>query len=406
MTNIIRENDIKKKRLMRMLSAVMTLLVCMSVLWNGTAANATTQPTVPDSMQPMELGPLMIQTSYNLYLDIWRGEVGDGNKLTLWQNSGGDNQKWKLAVASDGTFQIKSVLNPAYCVDYVWWYDASQAKNRKVTAIKFCSGTANSQKFFIQPTGNSVPGEWDKFVIRSVEADTDCLDVKGGNFSNGEWALIYGCHNPVTENQRWLLVPTGGLGDISSTLRRLADFRALKMYDDSSPRVPSITYTSSTTPQTILSPFKPVSDMTWNGTTSTTDYTINWSTALTSQSTFGVSQSTKITLGTGKDSPVNFQIEQTVGTNWSWMSSTQTSTGGSYKMTIKPSTGGWMIRSQLVNQITGKFTISNDLGTTWTTEEMTSTIPLTDGANNQSSVLVACTTDSTDSKCQNNRPPL
>ncbi|MCM3293448.1 hypothetical protein M3661_25415 [Paenibacillus sp. MER 180] len=179
----------------------------------------------------------------------------------------------------------------------------------------------------------------------------------------------------------------------------------MKMYDDTSPRILSVYYNSASSPVTSFSSYKTVSDEAiWNGTSSAVNRTLNWSTTKVNQYTNTVSSEISVTVGTGKDSPVNVQVTAKLGYAWSNMQSTAVMDGGSMTFVINPNQGGWILRSQLVSLITGTFTIGTDLGVTYTTPTMTGTIPLSEGAGSNTSVMVACTTDSTDSRCQATNP--
>lgn len=385
-------------------SVVMTLMLCLCVLLNSSPVFAAA-PLVPDTIQGGEKGPVYIQTAVggkDQVLDIPDGQANDGQKLQVY-NFGGYgnlNQEWTMIVASDGTFQLKSVKNPAVCIDNTKGYDGWKAKWFDVLSVKNCNTTSVSQKFYVQRASSTS----DTYVIRSVESDWQCVDIKDGNINNGEWPIRYDCGNPVKSNQTWKIKHYTD-GNFDNYLKTLADFRALKMYDDTSPRILSVYYNSASSPVTSFSSYKTVSDEAiWNGTSSAVNRTLNWSTTKVNQYTNTVSSEISVTVGTGKDSPVNVQVTAKLGYAWSNMQSTAVMEGGSMTFVINPNQGGWILRSQLVSLITGTFTIGTDLGVTYTTPTMTGSIPLSEGAGSNTSVMVACTTDSTDSRCQATNP--
>ncbi|WP_028546637.1 RICIN domain-containing protein [Paenibacillus taiwanensis] len=384
-------------------TAVMIIALCLSLLCNGLIVYAAA-PIAPDTIQAGERGPVYIQTgasNKDQVLDIWQGNAVNEQKLQVYNfgGYGNKNQEWTMIVSSDGTFQLKSAKNPALCMDNTWGYDGWKAKWFSVLSVKYCNTTANSQKWYIQRASSSDT----TFVIRSVENDSDCMDIKDNNINNGEWPIRYSCASPVATNQSWRIKSYFD-SNFYKYLQTLADFRALKMYDDASSRILSVYYNSASSPVTTTSAYKPVSEVTWNGTASNITRTLNWSTVKTNQFTNTNSFEVSATIGTGKDSPVTASITTKYGASWANMHSTSVSDGGSMTFSINPNQGGWILRSQLVSLITGTFTIGTDLGVTYTTPTMTGTIPLSEGVGGQTSVMVACTTDSTNSNCQATNP--
>lgn len=385
-----------------MLSKIINKAVIF-IAFSGIFVNSAfaADPLVPDAMQVGLSPTVYIMTASNFkVLDIPNNDASAGVWMNMWSYNGGTNQQWNMDVATDGSFRIKSHKNPALCLGFDWHYDVNGFSWIKIIKLDYCS-TSMSQKFYIQHTSLHK----DAYVIRSVETSWDGLNVHGGAPNNGTWVIEYSTSKPASGNEIWYFTTsaTSVSEESARFFSKLADFRALQMHDSGSARVPAISYAATSPMTTGLSANAPVSDAARNYGTNPADYTINWATSLINQFTFGVTQTTTVTLGTGKESPVNFSITQAIGTSWSWLASTTTMVGGIFKVTIPPGAAAWMIRSHPVNTVTGKFTIYNDLNASWVTDTITASIPL-ESSGTILPVLVACDTLSQAAVCLATKP--
>lgn len=97
-------------------------------------------------------------------------------------------------------------------------------------------------------------------------------------------------------------------------------------------------------------------------------------------------------------SPVKAEISAQYSHTWSESRTTTATSGSSVSITVPPGQKAWVARALAYKTVTGTWTITNDLGRTWTGQG-TSTKPI-EGVDGKYSSLIKCTTDSPDAGCR------
>ncbi|MCZ1006916.1 hypothetical protein O1L68_09110 [Streptomyces lydicus] len=97
------------------------------------------------------------------------------------------------------------------------------------------------------------------------------------------------------------------------------------------------------------------------------------------------------------------KVDVAIQGNWSNSWRTDQAQGGNVTIHVKPNQYGWIMRAQLTKEVTGTWTFTNDLGTTWTGAG-TATVPAQEGTDAKNSSVIGCTSDSAAEVCKQNDP--
>ena len=116
-------------------------------------------------------------------IDIPNSNLVNGQSLQIWQNHGGDNQKWKIN--EDGT--IVSIMDNNFCIDI----PNSNLVNGQSLQIWQNHGGDN-QKWKINEDG----------TIVSVMDNNFCIDIPNSNLVNGQSLQIWKNHGG--DNQKFI----------------------------------------------------------------------------------------------------------------------------------------------------------------------------------------------------------
>ena len=120
-------------------------------------------------------------------LEVYGASITGGGKVTQWEATGGDNQKWKLENQSDGTIRLTNV-NSGLVLDY--------------------NGTADCYEQWDWHGGSNQRWQISKslegnYYIRSM-SNNHAMDVLYGNTNNGQYVVDYEYNGGI--NQQWQLV--------------------------------------------------------------------------------------------------------------------------------------------------------------------------------------------------------
>lgn len=324
----------------------------------------------------------------------WGNTYAGGTTYDLWDKNDSAEQKFKIAVNDNGTFRLIN-SSSGKCLDL------SSASNPNDVSESDCGGT-DAQNWYLQPTADAATRAGE-YVIRHV-GDNRCMKPLF-SAQRGSIVGVGDCSRGDT-TQNWTL---SGYGTEDAKLRTMATVYALQQFDARSSVIPTAEYKVDNSTTATLGAFRNVTmegGVSANGTTDMLDKQVNWSQTSSYTYTAGGSVTTTagVTFGPEKG-PVQGRVDVAIQGNWSNSWRTDTTKGGADTLHIKPNQYGWFMRAQLMKTVTGTWTITNDLGNTWTGAG-TATVPAvdkTDGDKNVS-VLLACSSDSTNQTCKDNDP--
>ncbi|MER7273413.1 beta-1,3-glucanase family protein [Dactylosporangium sp. NPDC000244] len=114
----------------------------------------------------------------NKCIDVPNWNFSDGQRLIVWNCTGGTNQKWNFV---DGTLRTEN----GKCMDVAWGASA----NGTAIQIANCSGNA-AQKFVLSAAGDLVNPQANK-----------CVDIKDWNPNNDALLQLWDCAGSA--NQKW-----------------------------------------------------------------------------------------------------------------------------------------------------------------------------------------------------------
>lgn len=136
-------------------------------------------------------GPVQITVKGNdkLCLDLLGGSVNNGNPIDIWTCSGVKGQQWLF---DEGTFKIRSVIDPSKCID--------AGDMKQGTQLKIYDCNIQQQQFW------SWSGKTDTIFLYSQAGPQGkglCLDVKDAVFKDGSAAQVWSCDG--LSNQGWTI---------------------------------------------------------------------------------------------------------------------------------------------------------------------------------------------------------
>lgn len=123
----------------------------------------------------------------NKCLDAQGSSTDNGTPIILWQQNGGDNQKWTLT--SDG--YIESSMDGNKCLDI-----QGDNPNNGTPIILWEKNGGDNQKWRLTQEG----------YLESVLDSSKCMDVQGGNPDNGTPIILW--EKNGGNNQKWYVNPS------------------------------------------------------------------------------------------------------------------------------------------------------------------------------------------------------
>ena len=122
-------------------------------------------------------------------LEVYGASLLGGGKVTQWDATGGNNQKWKLENQSDGTIRLTNV-NSGLVLDY-------NASTNSYEQWDWHGGSNQRWQISKSQAGN--------YYIRNM-SNNHAMDVLYGSMNNGQYVVDYEYNGGI--NQQWQLVPT------------------------------------------------------------------------------------------------------------------------------------------------------------------------------------------------------
>ena len=121
-------------------------------------------------------------------LEVYGVSTQGGAKITQWDATGGNNQKWKLENQSDGTIRLTNV-NSGLVLDY-------NASTNSYEQWDWHGGSNQRWQISKSQAGN--------YYIRNM-SNNHAMDVLYGSMNNGQYVVDYEYNGGI--NQQWQLVP-------------------------------------------------------------------------------------------------------------------------------------------------------------------------------------------------------
>ena len=146
--------------------------------------------TDPDTTQVIPDGYYEIKSAVSgKNLEVYGASLLGGSKITQWDSTGGNNQKWKLENQSDGTIRLINV-NSGYVLDY------NESAN-SYEQWDWHGGLNQRWQISKSQEGN--------YYIRNM-SNNHAMNVLNGSTDNGQYVVDYEYNGGI--NQQWQLVPT------------------------------------------------------------------------------------------------------------------------------------------------------------------------------------------------------
>ena len=145
--------------------------------------------TDPDTTQVVPDGYYEIKSAVSgKNLEVYGASTQGGAKITQWDSTGGNNQKWKLENQSDGTIRLTNV-NSGLVLDY-------NASTNSYEQWDWHGGSNQRWQISKSQAGN--------YYIRNM-SNNHAMDVLYGSMNNGQYVVDYEYNGGI--NQQWQLVP-------------------------------------------------------------------------------------------------------------------------------------------------------------------------------------------------------
>ncbi|WP_330479592.1 RICIN domain-containing protein [Streptomyces platensis] len=391
-----------------LLSIVLTGLgITASPLVAGTAQAAGPQCDETSVLGCLDLASTISSgTMFHLGLE---NEGSSENGTRIYARKGDAAGEWRFRVnEADGTFQIVN-NGTGKCVEAKHGNDGPQP------VLWDCTG-ADVQKFYVHKENDQGEGDYrSNYRIRSV-SDNWALEAQRNAQSDPGPATFRPAYRTAA-GQVWYAaamknststLPTGELD-------RIATLHTLKQFDANSSAIKEAKYSiTDSTQKATLGDYQLVSISSDKGGSSPYcsnhsgpsggNMTCGFSWQQSVADTIGSSHTAGIsaTVGTNSKSPVAASTTATYSHTWSESKTTTATSGSNVTIDIPPGQTAWLARAMAFKTVTGTWTITNDIGVTWTGQG-TSTKPI-EGIDGQSSDLAKCTTDSTNPGCKATAP--
>ena len=149
-------------------------------------------PSVNSNTQ-VKIAPV---ANLNYVLDAVANPPKIGANISIWNDNGGDNQKWYLVLGADGYYTIKSVANQSFIIDAA----ANPPKVGSNVSI-WTSKSQLNQKWIIEPSTTDTNGA---YIIRNAANPNLVLDAAGASPKCGANVSVWSAKNQ--NNQKWKIV--------------------------------------------------------------------------------------------------------------------------------------------------------------------------------------------------------
>ena len=148
-------------------------------------------PSVSSSTQ-VKIAPI---ANLNYVLDAVANPPKIGANVSIWNDNGGNNQKWYLELGNDGYYTIKSAANKSFIIDAA----ANPPKVGSNVSI-WTTKNQNSQKWVIEPSTNG------SYIIRNAANPSLVLDAAGVSPKCGANVSVWSAKSQNNNNQKWKIV--------------------------------------------------------------------------------------------------------------------------------------------------------------------------------------------------------
>ena len=148
-------------------------------------------PSVSSSTQ-VKIAPI---ANLNYVLDAVANPPKIGANVSIWNDNGGNNQKWYLELGNDGYYTIKSSANKSFIIDAA----ANPPKVGSNVSI-WTTKNQNNQKWVIEPSTNG------SYIIRNAANPSLVLDAAGVSPKCGANVSVWSAKSQNNNNQKWKIV--------------------------------------------------------------------------------------------------------------------------------------------------------------------------------------------------------
>ncbi len=149
-------------------------------------------PSVSSSTQ-VKIAPI---ANLNYVLDAVANPPKIGANVSIWDDNGGDNQKWYLGLGDDGYYTIKSAANKDFILDAA----ANPPKVGSNVSI-WRPKDQNNQKWIIE-----LSTDGSHYTIRNAANPDVVLDAAGASPARGANVSVWSAKSKNNNNQKWKIV--------------------------------------------------------------------------------------------------------------------------------------------------------------------------------------------------------
>ena len=148
-------------------------------------------PSASSSTQ-VKIAPI---ANLNYVLDAVANPPKIGANVSIWNDNGGNNQKWYLELGNDGYYTIKSAANKSFIIDAA----ANPPKIGSNVSI-WTTKNQNNQKWVIEPSTNG------SYIIRNAANPSLVLDAAGVSPKCGANVSVWSAKSQNNNNQKWKII--------------------------------------------------------------------------------------------------------------------------------------------------------------------------------------------------------
>lgn len=289
--------------------------------------------------------------------------------------------QFKIVPLGNGSFEFKNI-DSGQCLK-------SHIRKGEGQAVSEwdCDGS-ETQKWYVQPSRLG-------FLVRSVALD-ECLT------QDPQRNVLITAPCLAGDGNQWMKFSSLNGSDLTPRLTDMAGQYGLSQFNAKHPAIKSATYKVDSHSKAKPGPLRMAtlaSGIAFNRTTELADSAIDWAQETSDTVSVGLETSVEFsnTVG-GGILPAATELTIGISLSFGYEHSWSTSHGGEFMIHLKPDTHGWVLRGQLSKDVTGHWTITNDLGTTWTVYG-TANVPVPEGTDGMHSILWGCSSDSLDQSC-------
>ena len=148
-------------------------------------------PSASSSTQ-VKIAPI---ANLNYVLDAVANPPKIGANVSIWNDNGGNNQKWYLELGNDGYYTIKSAANKSFIIDAA----ANPPKIGSNVSI-WTTKNQNNQKWVIEPSADN------SYIIRNAANPSLVLDAAGASPKCGANVSVWSAKSQNNNNQKWKII--------------------------------------------------------------------------------------------------------------------------------------------------------------------------------------------------------